>query len=589
MKKTLSFILLLFLQSYLFKAQNTNQVTRVFTDFNGYWDSQTMPTIVPNNLHSMLGFQWNGTNYSTGVDDAKLATNGITYNPQSYQAFPPVTIPAPNSSTLIGVGSNYGGSGNVTPVPVNNYLLQYLTDGVKGLGFGTAIYNFPSSSEIKYEITPGINPNSINDGIPDIVFTQVGQISTVNDQFRFENSTSSLVGNIVTVTFNTVTPIADPSYKFYFTNSIPPSYNSSASNPATRPMRVLALDWSAFGITTTNYTSAKYLVQKFSGQSDIAFTAYNTNSITILQSISGVVFNDNNAGTPDGMPYPGATVRLFSSNNLTTPLFTTTTAANGAYVFPNLGAGDYVIELTKPAGFASVSETDGVPDSKINVTLASQAMINQNFGINQAPTANNDSASGEKNSPISINITTNDTDPNSGAVAPSTVNLIPPAGATSVVTDASGNVKSFSIANTGSWSVNAAGVLTFTPVAGFTGTVPVIQYTIKDQAGLTSNAANVSFTVLAWCTKIPTTLTGGQPSIYGISTQQVKLPSWPQSVPNGHIVLESTKKGFVITRVQNSNLITDAKEGMMIYDIDAACVKLYNGSIWKCIARACNE
>ncbi len=590
-------ILLFFLWCpFIINAQQIDPVTKVYTDFNGFWESSLAPgNPVPNDLHSMLGFQWNGTNFSTGVDDAKLTTNGITYSPQSYQAFPPVSIPNPSGTTYIGVGVNYGGAGNVTPVPVNNYLIQYLTDGSKGLGFGTAIYNFPSGSEIAYEITSGtansgIAVGSIGDGIPDIVFTQVGQISAADDAFRFVNAANTTVGTTVHVDFQNSTPtLANPEHKFYNTNAIPPTYNSGLSNPGHRPLRMLALDWSEFGITTTNYLQVKHLIQTFSGQSDIAFTAYNTNSITILQSISGVVFNDNNAETPDGMPYQGATVRLYSANNLTTPLFTATTGNNGAYVFPNLGAGDYRIELVTPTGFHNVSESDTTPNGQLDVTLGSFALINRNFGINQAPTANPDSGTGEKTYPISINISSNDTDPNSGTVVPSTISLLPPSGATSVVTDANGYIKSFSVANVGSWSVNSSGVLTFTPVATFTGTPPTIQYIIKDQAGLISNAANVTFTVLEYCTRIPTNLTGGNPSKFGISTQKTKLPNWPESVPNGHLVLESTKKGFVITRVQNSNLITDAKEGMIIYDIDAACIKLFNGTNWNCIARSCNQ
>lgn len=583
------FAIILF-QTFPLWAQNPNQITRVFTNFNGFWDSQNTAGVAPNNLHSMLGFEWKGQRYSTGVNDALLSSSVTgTFSAQKFQAFPPVSLPTPNSGTYIGVGSNYGGAdANVQPIPVNNYLIQYITDGINGLGFGTAIYNFPAASEIKYEITPGIVPTSIGDGIPDIIVTQVGQVGNANDSFRFTNSSNTVIGNSVDINFQTsVIPIGFPKYKFYNPNTTPPTYVSSLYG--TRELRVLALDWSEFGITASNYTSVKYVIQKFSGFSDIAFTAYNTKSVAILQSISGVVFNDNDAGTPDGSPYPNATVNLYSGSNTTTPLFTTTTANNGAYVFPYLGAGNYVVEVIKPAGFQNVSETDGFPDSKLNVTLGDFALINQNFGINQPPVANNDTGSGEKNSPISINISANDTDPNSGAVVPSTINLIPPTGATSITTDSFGRVKSFTVINVGTWSVNNSGVLTFTPVLGFTGSPTNIQYTINDPAGLTSNIATVSFTVLAYCTKTPTTLTGGNPSKFGISTQAVKLQTWPEAIPNGHIVLESTKKGFVITRVQNSSVITDAKEGMIIYDIDASCVKLFNGSTWKCIARDCNQ
>ncbi|WEK18275.1 MAG: hypothetical protein P0Y49_15900 [Candidatus Pedobacter colombiensis] len=62
---------------------------------------------------------------------------------------------------------------------------------------------------------------------------------------------------------------------------------------------------------------------------------------------------------------------------------------------------------------------------------------------------------------------------------------------------------------------------------------------------------------------------------------------WPANVPNGFIVVESKKKGFVITRVSSSAAITDPKEGMLIYDLAANCVKLYNGTTWNCLTKSC--
>lgn len=90
------------------------------------------------------------------------------------------------------------------------------------------------------------------------------------------------------------------------------------------------------------------------------------------------------------------------------------------------------------------------------------------------------------------------------------------------------------------------------------------------------------------CTK-PATL--GTPDGYskvGITIQQ-KQDAWPENIPNGHIALESKTKGFVITRVVNQNAIADPKEGMLIYDIAAACVKLYNGTVWNCIKKNCDN
>ena len=75
----------------------------------------------------------------------------------------------------------------------------------------------------------------------------------------------------------------------------------------------------------------------------------------------------------------------------------------------------------------------------------------------------------------------------------------------------------------------------------------------------------------------------------GISTMKSQSAGWPENIANGWITMDSKTKGFVITRVQNQSSIADPKEGMLIYDIDAACVKLYNGFGWNCIEKSCNE
>ena len=91
-----------------------------------------------------------------------------------------------------------------------------------------------------------------------------------------------------------------------------------------------------------------------------------------------------------------------------------------------------------------------------------------------------------------------------------------------------------------------------------------------------------------FCVKEPEVKTGGTPTKVGITIQK-KQEIWPENIPNGFLALESKTKGFVITRVENENMIADPKEGMLIYDISADCVKLYNGTTWKCLERGCNE
>lgn len=90
----------------------------------------------------------------------------------------------------------------------------------------------------------------------------------------------------------------------------------------------------------------------------------------------------------------------------------------------------------------------------------------------------------------------------------------------------------------------------------------------------------------------------GVPTKVGITVQQ-PLVDWPEIIPNGYITLESKNKGMVISRVDHvggtdgtplsTDSVTEPKLGMLVYDKQDDCVKLFNGFIWKCIERSCND
>lgn len=96
--------------------------------------------------------------------------------------------------------------------------------------------------------------------------------------------------------------------------------------------------------------------------------------------------------------------------------------------------------------------------------------------------------------------------------------------------------------------------------------------------------------ISACCTNPPATGTPDSYTKTGISSIAGftgGTTGWPGNIPNGFIAIESKNKGFVITRVSSSAAITNPVEGMLIYDIAAACVKLYNGTSWKCLEKDC--
>jgi hypothetical protein len=63
--------------------------------------------------------------------------------------------------------------------------------------------------------------------------------------------------------------------------------------------------------------------------------------------------------------------------------------------------------------------------------------------------------------------------------------------------------------------------------------------------------------------------------------------NWPMVRKSGHIALESNTQGFVVTRMTTAQLnaiktANNAVEGMMSYDTDAKCLKIFDGTDWKC-------
>ena len=92
------------------------------------------------------------------------------------------------------------------------------------------------------------------------------------------------------------------------------------------------------------------------------------------------------------------------------------------------------------------------------------------------------------------------------------------------------------------------------------------------------------------CTKEPKTGINTTITNVAISTNTMIKSNWPANIPNGALVLDSSSKGFVITRI--NNVLTDIKapvEGMIAYDETDKCVKLYNGYIWNCLKNSCTN
>ncbi|HYG17304.1 MAG TPA: tandem-95 repeat protein, partial [Ohtaekwangia sp.] len=105
--------------------------------------------------------------------------------------------------------------------------------------------------------------------------------------------------------------------------------------------------------------------------------------------------------------------------------------------------------------------------------------------VNDLPAAVDDATATTEDNPVSINVTSNDTDVEA-PVNPASVDLDPVSGGRQV----SVNVTE------GSFTVDNAGTVTYTPALNFSGVV-IQQYTVEDNTGAVSNAATITITVSA--------------------------------------------------------------------------------------------
>lgn len=265
------------------KAQASQTVTGIVTDFNGFWKTNTITNnpINPNNSHNLLAFTFNGVTYSTGVNNALLVSNGESFIAGDYRALPVSTISGTiSTNTKVALGQLFDGvnNGASNPAP-DRSLPQYLTDGPKGLNLGTGIANLPVG-QLVFEIS-NITPSSIGDGIPDVLITQIADPSAGVDQYSFTNSADVLVGNSVNISFAGISSLGNWSVDFYEASQNPMTLTPGFTN-SPRPFRIWAADFSFFGITAGNYGSISKFKIQLNGNSDVAFIAYNAASSVIL-------------------------------------------------------------------------------------------------------------------------------------------------------------------------------------------------------------------------------------------------------------------------------------------------------------------
>jgi hypothetical protein len=264
-------------------AVRSQGVTEIITTYNNYWKSSAtaINAARPDSSHTLLGFTYNGLRYSTGVNDAALSSHGDSFIPGDFRALPLVGMTGiVNGNTKIGLGALYDGVFNGAPslTPANN-IPMYMTDGIKGLNIGTGVANLPSGN-INFSVS-NLQLSSIGDGKPDVLVTQIADPSGSADQYEFTDVNGNRVGNLVAITFGSVSAVGNWTADFYQANSNPMILQSPFAQ-TDRPLRLWAADFSAFGITAANYASIARFTIHLNGNSDIAFVAYNYSTAILL-------------------------------------------------------------------------------------------------------------------------------------------------------------------------------------------------------------------------------------------------------------------------------------------------------------------
>jgi large repetitive protein len=158
--------------------------------------------------------------------------------------------------------------------------------------------------------------------------------------------------------------------------------------------------------------------------------------------------------------------------------------------FTVAGKGTFASDPTGTVTFAPVSGFVGVASTPYTIKdnygqLSNQADLTVTITPPVAPVATDDSTTTPFNTPVNLNAPNNDTASTGATLNSSSLDLDP---------STPGQQTTFGVAGKGTFSVNSSGVVTFTPVGGFVGTVTT-PYTIEDNFGTTSNNANLTVTV----------------------------------------------------------------------------------------------
>ncbi|PQA98243.1 conserved repeat domain-containing protein [Chryseobacterium piscicola] len=200
-------------------------------------------------------------------------------------------------------------------------------------------------------------------------------------------------------------------------------------------------------------------------------------------------------------------------------------------------------------------------------------------------------AASSGNAIVGANVTFTITASNAGPAPsnPTVVNDQLPTGYTYQSDNSGGNYDTIS----GDWTIGAlaSGASTSIQIVALVNATGVYTNTAtisgsQEDPNLLNNTSSVTQNLV--CYNDPNTTTVGADTKHGITLLRragaIPQPNnWPMVRKSAFTALEANTKGFVITRMTTAEIdALTAQSGMMVYDTDLKCLKLYDGTAWSC-------
>ncbi|MEL6570453.1 MAG: Ig-like domain-containing protein [Pseudomonadota bacterium] len=178
------------------------------------------------------------------------------------------------------------------------------------------------------------------------------------------------------------------------------------------------------------------------------------------------------------------------------PASTSLSADGQTLTVPGQGVWDFddatgLMTFTPEDGFVGDPTPIGYTVDDNDSLTSNTAELSIDYG--EPPVATGETLESGPIEPVSFDPVSDLTSDSDGDIDPTTVSLVPPAGATGIITDGAGDVIGFTVPDEGEWEVNpATGVVSFTPSEDLIGDPTPVDFSVRDDDGNTSNEATLA-------------------------------------------------------------------------------------------------